>query len=185
MVSLYAIFNPRSHQGYSKNSGLTLLEIIVVVMLVGLLVAIVAPTCFHFLRLMRLETAKEQIYQAMRKAQQNARLNRVVWEFGIRQTSEGQIQWAIYPEQTSVDALIWNRLDSAVILDGETSLREVRGIRRVQFNHLGAVNGQLGRVTLSTHGGGTMKRCVIVSTLLGALRSGSNQPKQVDGKYCR
>jgi len=172
-------------QSSKKVSGISLLETLVVVMVIGVLVAIAAPASSHLISVMNLNTGQDQIVQAIRKAQHNARLSRRVWEFGIRQTVEGQVQWAIYPDQAGENSLTWHDLDPRLKLDAETSLRELRGIRRIQFNHLGAVNGQLGRVTLSIKGGGKTKRCVIISTLLGAIRTGSDQPRRLDGRYCR
>jgi prepilin-type N-terminal cleavage/methylation domain-containing protein len=165
-------------------SGFTLLEVSVVVLVVGILAAIAAPVWFHLMNVMSLDIAQDQVSQAIHKTQNNAKLNRIVWEFGIRQSAKGQVQWAIYPAQSDPMAAVWHDLDSHINLDSETSLREVKGIRRIQFNYLGAANGQLGRVTLSIEGGGRLKRCVIVSTLLGAIRTSTEQPRLMDGKQC-
>jgi hypothetical protein len=54
----------------------------------------------------------------------------------------------------------------------------------MQFNHYGEVNGQLGRITLSTIDQADTKRCVMISTLLGAMRKGEDHVKKKDGKHC-
>ena len=54
----------------------------------------------------------------------------------------------------------------------------------MQFNYKGNTNGQLGRITLSLRSGGTAKRCVFVSTLLGGMRTAKDQAQPKDGKYC-
>lgn len=176
--------SPKSHF-LSTSPGFTLLEVLVALILVGIVAAIAAPSWLHLMKVMSLNTAQDQVLQAMRKAQHNARLSRIVWEFGIRQTPEGKVQWAIYPDQAEPAILIWNELDSHIQLDAETTLRNVRGVRRVQFSHRGTVNGALGTVTLSAKSGGKTKRCVVVSTLLGTLRTGSDQARPKEGKYCR
>ncbi|MDX2240753.1 MAG: prepilin-type N-terminal cleavage/methylation domain-containing protein [Leptolyngbyaceae cyanobacterium bins.302] len=168
--------------------GFTLLESLVVVLLIGILVAIATPSWLGLMNGMNLNIATDEIHQAIQTAKHSARLNRSGWEFNIRQTANEEVQWAIYPSRTDKtvpNALVWRNLDPRIQLDLETTLAEVKGVRRVQFNHLGAVNGQLGRVALSIKGGGKSKRCVIVSTLLGALRLGHDRPKPIDGKYCR
>jgi prepilin-type N-terminal cleavage/methylation domain-containing protein len=174
----------------SNTSGFTLLETIIVTLVIGFLVAIATPGWLHWLNVLSLNAAQDEIYQAIRKAQQNARHNRVVWEFDIRQTTQGEVQWTIFPgkadpSKNSPETLVWRSLDSRVQIDPETTLLKTNDVYRVQFNHLGAVNGQLGRVTFSAKSGGKTKRCVIISTLLGAVRTGSDQSKPANGKYCR
>lgn len=163
--------------------GFTLLETIVVLMIIGILFAIVAPAWNHLLNVQRLNTAQEEIFQAIRTAQSNAKLNRIDWQFSLR-SANGTVQWAIHSKAAPVSEVSWNSLDSSVRLDEETSLDLEREIRRVQFNERGSVNGQLGRVTLSGNIGGRTKRCVIVSTLLGAIRNGTDHTAARDGKYC-
>lgn len=170
----------------AQQRGFTLLEILIVLLMMGILVAIGAPAWNHILNVTRLENAQEQVLTGMRQAQHNARLKRLDWEFGIRQQA-GQVQWAIYPKRSDPiipPDVLWQNIDGRVQLDAETTLRDFGGIRRVQFTHIGAVSGQLGRVTLSIKGGGSMRRCVIVSTLLGVIRPGSDHSKPSDGKYC-
>lgn len=56
-------------------------------------------------------------------------------------------------------------------LDPNSTLELDNGVRRVRFNDLGGVTPPLGKITLSSKSGGTGKRCVIVSTILGAMRT--------------
>ena len=102
---------------------------------------------------------------------------------------------------------LWSNLDSNIIIDQsknnkgkyETSItnQTPTGPWRVQFNYQGCPVrkprnecGQtsiqaLGRITLRHQNGGQDRRCVIISTLLGAMRTGENHSK-VDStdKYC-
>lgn len=166
-----------------SSSGFTLLEMIGVLFIIGILFAIAAPGWLHLMDTSRLNTAQDEVLQALKTAQHRARLNKATWEFGIRELADGAVQWAIYSEATNPNSAIWNTLDSAIKLDSETTFRRVGGVYRVQFNHLGAVNGQLGRVTLSSKNN-RVKRCVIVSTLLGALRQGRDHARPSNGRTC-
>ena len=111
------------------------------------------------------------------------------------------------PNDVLNDNALWSNLESNIIIDQskndkdkyETSITRdtPTGPWRVQFNYQGCpvrkpTNqcGQtsiqaLGRITLRSKNGGEYRRCVIVSTLLGAIRKGENHPKP-DGskKYC-
>lgn len=163
--------------------GFTLYELLIVVTIVGVLAAIVTPGWLNFVNSSNLNNAQNTIFQAMRTAQHKAKTSRVAWRLGVRER-DGRVQWAVYPGETIPPESLWNNLDTKIQLDNETTLRKVGDVHHVQFNHRGNVSGQLGRVTLSLKGTTRIKRCVIVSTLLGAIRQSTNQPKSSDGKYC-
>lgn len=164
-------------------NGFTLLELIVIVLILSILFATMAPAWGSFLNVQRLNASQERVYQAMRDAQSRAKQNRIVWQASF-QNPNGVVQWAVHPVNTTPIASMWNSLDAAIQLDAETTLQQSGGIRRVQFDHEGHVNGQLGRLTLSGKNGSKAKRCVVVSTLLGVLRTGSEHSTMQDGKYC-
>ena len=164
-------------------AGFTFLEILVVLVIIGVLFAIAAPSCLRSLQIQRLNIAQDEIFQAMRMAQYSAKLNRVVWQVSFRQVNE-TVQWVIHPATTLPTETQWTSLDPSIRLDAETTLQAVGGIRRLQFNQLGRVNGQLGRITLSSSMGGSVKRCVIASTLLGVLRKAADHTRPSNGKYC-
>lgn len=163
--------------------GFTLYELLVSMTIIGVLGAIVAPSWLHLLNSTRLDTAQSTIFQAVRTTQQKAKTSRTTWKFGIRE-SAGKVEWAVYQSETTPPDSLWNSLDTNIKLDDETSLKKVGSIYQVQFSYRGDVSGQLGRITLSIKGAERMKRCVIVSTLLGAIREGTSQPKLLDGKSC-
>ncbi|MGA7935812.1 MAG: prepilin-type N-terminal cleavage/methylation domain-containing protein, partial [Kovacikia sp.] len=165
------------------NKGFTILEIIVIVAIVGILFAILAPAWASSINILRLNAAQSEVYQAMRDAQSTARRNHIVWQASFRELNE-VVQWAIHPATLSPANAFWKNLDPNVQLDVETTLQLAGGVRRVQFDENGNVNGQLGRLTLSGKAGGKAKRCVIVSTLIGVVRQGRDKAQMQDGKYC-
>jgi prepilin-type N-terminal cleavage/methylation domain-containing protein len=173
----------RLFQGRSLPQGFTLLESLVIVVIVGVLAAIVVPSWNVLLTSIRLNAAQDQVLQAMQRAKSNAKRKRTVEQFSIR-TKDGIVQWALSPATPLPDESLWQNLDPAIQLDDETSLRSIGSIRRVQFTHEGRVNGSLGRVTFSSKQGGKLKRCVVVSTLLGTLRTGTDKPTKKDGYFC-
>jgi prepilin-type N-terminal cleavage/methylation domain-containing protein len=181
-------FSRRSRRGVRLRSaapvaGFSLLEMLVVLILVGILAAIAAPRWLAFVNTQRLNIAQGEIYQAMQSAQSQAKLHRSPWQISVRQL-DGTVQWATHAAQTPPSASDWKSLDAAIQLDSETTLPEAAGVRRLQFNHKGRVNGSMGRITLSSKSDSRIKRCVNVANLLGLIRTGKEHPKPDDGKFC-
>lgn len=164
--------------------GFTLLEIMIVTSIAGILAAIASPTWLSFRDKHLLNVARSEALAAIRQAQAQAIQKRTKWQTSFREL-DGRVQWATHPANiANVTFVDWHDLPKGVRLDPETTLQQAKGVRRVQFDYLGQVNGQLGRVTFSTQHSGKNKRCVVVSTLLGTLRSGENRAKKDGDKTC-
>jgi Tfp pilus assembly protein FimT len=181
--------------------GWTILEIMVVAAIIGIVSAIAIPSWLSFIDRQRLNTAQNQVYRAMQQAKSNAVKDKLTWQVSFREYN-GVVQWAVHSEQSGQfipTNVQWHNLAPNVQVDKarnnkgkcETTLDEqpqrcpTIGPWRVQFNHHGNTNGQLGQITLISKNGGKIKRCVYVSTLIGAKRTGQerSQPNSND-KYC-
>ncbi|OUC13770.1 MAG: hypothetical protein B0A82_15855 [Alkalinema sp. CACIAM 70d] len=162
--------------------GFTLIELLIVVFVVSIIAAIGVPSWLSFYTNLRLGAAQSEIVEGMKQAQNSAKLKKIGHQFQVRQTNQSTTEWAISP--MNQEPLQWKALPQGVLIDSETTLRIKNGVYLVQFDDYGNVNGQLGRVTLSMSQDSIKKRCVIVSTLLGAIRTGSNQKTPQNGRYC-
>lgn len=183
-----------------STAGFTLLELIILVTITGIVSAIAFPNWLAFVERQQLNSAQSKVYQAMQQAKSNATRDKVTWQASFRQVPvDGKevVQWSVHPASITPSAESWHNLQANVRLDDETNLPNSANGRRVRFNysgcpvyHLNDECGQTtiltkGRITLSSAKGGKAKRCVIVSTLLGALRTAKEQPKtDKEGRFC-
>ena len=178
------IKNQSERSPKQKVLGFSLTELIFVVFIIGILSAIAAPGWLAFVNNQRLRTSNDRIYQAMQRARSNAMRDKLTWQASFRQ--QGEIaQWTVH--QATIDPLTanWENLDPSVKIDDETTMLQdsSTNIWRIKFNYKGHPNS-VRRITLSPRSGGKAKRCVFVSTLLGAMRTSKDQAQPNDGKYC-
>lgn len=164
--------------------GFTLLETIVVVAMIALVAVIALPSWLRFLDQRRVNMTQDMIYQALRRTQQEASQNIQPQQFSLRER-DGLLEWASHPTSVSAAQVAhWTPLMEGVRLASEDNTLPRRdGVRYAEFDHMGNTNS-LGRITVVGSGGRLSHRCVVVSTLLGAMRKGQGHAKIRNGRYC-
>ena len=172
-------------QNNRSNSGFTFIEMITALLMIGILSAIAAPNWFALIKTQHLNIAQDQVYRAMREAQSQAKKEKLTYHASFREQNNN-VQWAVHPATINPSNAKWNDLDTSVQLDVvESTLQLSNGVRRVPFDHIGTVKPPFGRITLSSKSGGKAKRCVFISTLLGAMRTARENPTPDSGnRYC-
>ena len=164
--------------------GFTLLEFMAVIAIVAILIVVLAPTWIRFLDTQRLVTAQGVVYQGIQQAQAKAQQTHSEWQFSIRDT-ENYVEWSVHPEILSGATLHWELVGhESIQIDDETTIQSFSMGRTVRFDHKGNVASRLGRITLSSKRFEQVKRCVYVSTIIGALRQSKEQSTPRDGDFC-
>lgn len=152
-----------------------MIELLVIVVVIGIVASIAVPAWLRFLAERRVTTAQGQLRQGIQLAQSKSQQESISWQFSVR-TRADRVEMAIHPATTSPSLSAWEPVSTAAKLDAETTLALSSGVYYVQFDHKGNVRYRLGRVTLSSKQFPKIKRCVIVSTLIGATRTAKEHP---------
>jgi prepilin-type N-terminal cleavage/methylation domain-containing protein len=160
----------------NQNQGFTLLETLVIIVVIGILAALGVPSWLSFVTRQRVGSANSQVFQVLMAAKSQATTDKIDWQVSFRPTPNG-FEYSLHP--TESHPAHWESIDGVFIDPQDTTFYRDRdsGIYRMQFDWTGAANGQLGRITLVSD---NHSRCIVVSTLLGAMRSG--KPGRVNGR---
>ncbi|TVP64742.1 MAG: type II secretion system protein [Nodularia sp. (in: Bacteria)] len=157
--------------------GFTLLEILVALVLIGILSAIAAPSWLGFLNRQKVNTAQSQALSLLRNAQSNAKREKLNWQVCFWDDGS-QVLATVHKTPSNKQCQTTNgkpliQENSSAIGFTSNFLQDTpsSGKYRVQFKYDGSVNGQMGRITFTPRNNNVSRRCVIVSTLIGAMRS--------------
>ncbi|MEM9264215.1 MAG: type II secretion system protein [Cyanobacteria bacterium P01_F01_bin.13] len=166
-------------------SGFTLLEILVVLAVISIIGAMAVPTWSVFLERWRVSDAQSKVYSAIRQTQLTALKNRAIWQLSIRETLTGEVEWAMHSKAGAPTQ--WMSLgDIALDIDlADTTLDKRDGAYYVRFDYKGRLASRTRTLTLTSSRSPSIKRCVVMSTTLGAMRQSQEQGKSnSSGRYC-
>ena len=190
-------------------AGFTMIELLIIILIIGIFSAIVAPSWLMFINNQRLKVSLDRAYSAMELAHSNAKRDKISWQASFKQEVGKNVQIAVHPADIppgQVPASQWKNLEPQIQIDpDETTVLQVNEnneqkengtFRRVMFNHRGCPVSRSdhdctltsirakGTLTLSHPNLKNSQRCIIISTLLGHKRTSHRQRTAKDGRYC-
>jgi prepilin-type N-terminal cleavage/methylation domain-containing protein len=157
-------------QRRNSQTGFTLIELLVVIVIVGIVAGVLVPGWLRFLAEHRVTAAQGQMRQGIQLAQSKSQQESISWQMSVRNRNN-VVETAVHRATTVPSMALWEPLNESVELDAETNFATSGGVYYVQFDQKGNVRYRLGRVTLASKRFPNIKRCVIVSTLIGATRT--------------
>ena len=75
----------RKKTAFSSNSGFTLLELIILIIIIGIIFAIAFPSWLNFIERQRLNKAQNQLYLALQSAKSNSTKEKLIWQVSFRE----------------------------------------------------------------------------------------------------
>ncbi|GAX36377.1 type II secretion system protein [Nodularia sp. NIES-3585] len=171
------LFDPKNLLRDGHPRGFTLLEILVALVMIGILSAIAAPSWLGFVNRQKVNTAQSAALTLLRDAQSNAKREKLGWQ-ACFWVDDNKVLAAVH--RTPSDNQCQTSNGQPLIQGDSTAIRFTSnfaedttgsGKYRVQFKYDGSVNGRMGKITFTPRNTDVSPRCVIVSTLLGAMRT--------------
>ncbi|WP_170190647.1 type II secretion system protein [Geitlerinema sp. P-1104] len=170
------------------DEGFTTIEVLIVIVMLGVLTAIAAPSWLNFVNNQRVKNTSDAALQLMRRAQSRASTENRTWEASFRIQDE-VIQGSTHA--VSGGTPLWQTLapeaGTLVTLDLDSSNLSQTceyGEHCVRFEDRGVISldsvedpddesGTLARLAFTSRDGGDdgPKRCIVVATILGSIRT--------------
>jgi prepilin-type N-terminal cleavage/methylation domain-containing protein len=203
----YLVNRLRYASGYTQqDAGFSLLELIAVMVMIGILAAIAAPSWLTFVNRQRINKANDAVLAALQEAQREAKKKKLSYSVSFK--NEGNVPKLLIHQGTVPPSSGWKTLGEDMAFQPRqvllyTNLNDTTANKKasadIDYTQLGSGTitfdymGTLPNVDFGTAGGssdqlglkiavavpnsgsstsaGNLKRCVIVDTLVGGMRT--------------
>lgn len=180
------------------NAGFTLIEMIVVVIIIGVLSAIAAPSWLAFLNRQRVSKVNDAVFSALQTAQTEAKRTKLSYGVCFKQDSNDIPRVAVYSIGSSptpcanLNLSQWKPLaENQDINSKQIALATAPNTNPIVFDYQGTVSLSTGQtlpltVTVAIPPNNSTKRCTVVQTLLGSMITGQDDYNATSNpKGCR
>lgn len=171
----------------SDTDGFTLLELLAVIVIIGVLFAIAAPNWVAFINQQRVSSARNQVSQAIRTAQSEAKRTKVRQAVVFQNRSGASPRYAIVAKPNDDEKIDRDKITTWQTLGDGSELRlyvdhgDFASPPPLMFDAFGSVvlssseQTQLPyTVTIGVPSGVNPRRCITVTTLLGGTTEAEN-----------
>lgn len=165
--------------------GFTLTEFLVVVIIIGIGTTFASSSWFSALGRWEVTNVQQNVYLAIQRTQMKAQQNKTNWQFSIHETLDGYVEWASHAQD--VLPTVWQSIGTKDIdIDlADTTLDKSSGNYYVRFNYKGRLASRTRTLAFVSSKVPKVKRCLVMSTLLGKVRLAKENPKpNSSGRYC-
>lgn len=144
---------------YSHTSGFTLIEVLVVIVLVGILSTIAAPSWLSFVARQRLNKANDIVFAALQEAQREAKKTKLTYSVSFKiDSTDKSIKMVVHPdsiEPSNVNDKLWKSIGQDLEIksnqfllgtnlknknegDGDT-IKSLSGYKTIAFDYVGTL----------------------------------------------
>ncbi|NET06941.1 MAG: type II secretion system protein [Symploca sp. SIO2B6] len=159
-----------------SNSGFTLLELIMVILIIGVLSTIAAPGWLAFTNRQRVNKVNDAVLSVLQDAQSDAKRRKLSYGVNFRKNNEDNSpEVAVYLKETAPNPLPWESLlNDLEVKPGQVQLDEPpEDQNQITFDYQGNVEneGDIPFIVKVSVPDSSVKRCVIVQTIIGTMKT--------------